>query len=202
MYAFAMENAARAGRVAFETSRLLLRGWGETDRAPFVEMNADAQVMRYFPSALTAEETDALLERIRLHFEQNGFGLWAVELKETNEFAGFMGLAVPSWEAHFTPCVEIVWRLAARFWNRGLATEGASAVLPFAHDNLGLQQVVSFTAVENVASRRVMEKIGMIRDLQGDFDHPRIPKEHPLCRHVLYRSQQVAISSCKRSRVD
>jgi len=192
MYASVMENAARAGTVAFETPRLLLRAWRETDRAPFREMNADAQVMRYFPSVLTAEETDALLEGFRLHFEQHGFGLWAVALKETNEFAGFIGLAVPAFEAHFTPCVEIGWRLAARFWNRGLATEGAAAVLAFAHNNLGLEQIVSFTVVENSASRRVMEKIGMIRDLRGDFDHPRIPKEHPLCRHVLYRSYQVA----------
>src|SRR6516164_156681 len=189
MYAPDMENAARAVTVAFETPRLLLRCWGETDRAPFREMNADAQVMRYFLSALTAEETDALLEQIRLHFEQHGFGLWAVALKETNEFAGFIGLAVPAFEAHFTPCVEIGWRLSARFWNRGLATEGAAAVLAFAHNSLGLKQVVSFTTTENVASRRVMEKIGMIRDLRGDFDHPLIPKEHPLCRHVLYRSQ-------------
>jgi len=113
-------------------------------------------------------------------------------LKETNEFAGFIGLAVPAFEAHFTPCVEIGWRLAARFWDRGLATEGAATVLACAHNSLGLEQIVSFTVVENFASRRVMEKIGMIRDLRGDFDHPRIPKEHPLCRHVLYRSYQVA----------
>jgi RimJ/RimL family protein N-acetyltransferase len=152
-------------------------------------MNADVQVMRYFPAALTAEETDAMLERIHLHFEHHGFGLWAVGLKDTNEFAGFIGLAVPSFEAHFTPCVEIGWRLSARFWNRGLATEGAAAVLAFAHNSLGLEQVVSFTTTENVASRRVMEKIGMLRDLRDDFDHPLIPKEHPLCRHVLYRSQ-------------
>jgi len=197
MYASVMENAAQAGTVAVETPRLLLRAWRETDRAPFREMNADAQVMRYFPSPLTAEETDALLERIRLHFEQHGFGLWAVALKETNEFAGFIGLAVPAFEAHFTPCVEIGWRLAVRFWNRGLATEGAAAALAFAHNSLGLEQVVSFTAAQNFASRRVMEKIGMIRDLRGDFDHPLIPKEHPLGRHVLYRSHPVANSSHK-----
>ena len=147
--------------------------------------------MRYFRSVLTAGETDVFLEQIRLHFDRHGFGLWAVALKATDEFAGFIGLSVPSFEAHFTPCVEIGWRLAPRFWNRGLATEGAAAVLAFAHDNLGLEQVVSFTSVENLASRRVMEKIGMIRDLRGDFDHPRLPKEHPLCRQVLYRSHRV-----------
>ena len=169
MYASAMENAVRAGTVAFETPRLLLRAWRETDRAPFAEMNADAQVMRYFQSTLTAEETDALLERIRLHFEQHGFGLWAVALKETNEFAGFIGLAVPAFEAHFMPCVEIGWRLAARFWNRGLATEGAASALAFAHNSLGLEQVVSFTAAQNFASRRVMEKIGMRREGTGVY---------------------------------
>jgi RimJ/RimL family protein N-acetyltransferase len=175
----------------FETVRLLLRGWRESDRAPFAEINADPLVMRYFPSTLTLEETDSMLERIRLHFERYGFGVWAVELKETNEFAGYIGLGVPSFEAHFTPCVEIGWRLAARFWNRGLATEGAAIVLPFAHNVLGRGEVVSFTAAQNLPSRRVMEKIGMIRDLQGDFDHPLIPKEHPLRRHVLYRSHPV-----------
>jgi RimJ/RimL family protein N-acetyltransferase len=185
-----MEKAERGAGVAFETDRLLLREWRETDRGPFAAMNADPEVMRYFPSRLTVEETDAVLERIRLHLERRGFGLWAAEVKETGEFAGYIGLAVPSFEAHFTPCVEIGWRLAARFWNRGLATEGASAVLAFAHGGLDLEEVVSFTVTENVASRRVMEKIGMIRDLQGDFEHPRIPQGHPLSRHVLYRSRR------------
>ena len=185
-----MERAERAAGVAFETPRLLLREWRESDRSPFAEMNADPEVMRYFPSTLTAEKTDALLEWIRAHFERHGFGLWAAELKETNDFAGYIGLAVPSFEAHFTPCVEIGWRLAARFWNRGLATEGASAALTFAHSRLGLDEVVSFTVAENIASRRVMEKIGMLRDLQGDFDHPRLPQGHPLSRHVLYRSRR------------
>jgi RimJ/RimL family protein N-acetyltransferase len=185
-----MEKTERAADVAFETARLRLREWRETDRAPFAEMNADPEVMRYFPSTLTVEQTDALLGWIRVHFERHGFGLWAAELKETNEFAGYIGLAVPSFEAHFTPCVEIGWRLAARFWNRGLATEGAAAALAFAHRGLGLEEVVSFTVPENIASRRVMEKIGMIRDLEGDFDSPRIPKGHPLSRHVLYRSRR------------
>jgi RimJ/RimL family protein N-acetyltransferase len=180
MYASAMED--RAGSVAFETLRLLLRAWEETDRVPFAEMNADAQVMCYFPSALAADETDAFLERIRLHFEQHRFGLWAVELKDTNEFAGYIGLAVPSFKAHFTPCVEIGWRLAARFWNRGLATEGAAAVLSFAHDNLRLEEVVSFTAAENVASRRVMEKIGMISRSPGAIS---IIRGYPKTTHCV-----------------
>jgi RimJ/RimL family protein N-acetyltransferase len=192
MYASAMEKTPGAEDAAIETPRLLLRGWRETDRAPFAEMNADPAVMRYFPSTLTTDQTHALLARIRLHFERHGFGLWAAELKETNEFAGYIGLAVPSFEAHFTPCVEIGWRLAARFWNRGLATEGAAAALAFAHERLGIAEVVSFTVPENLASRRVMEKIGMVRDPEGDFDHPLIASGHALSRHVLYRSRRAS----------
>lgn len=131
-----------------------------------------------------------MVERNRVHFERHGFGLWAAALQETGELTGYIGLSVPSFEAHFTPCVEIGWRLAERFWNRGLASEGAAAVLRFAFDELRLREVLSFTAVGNLASRRVMEKIGMVRDADGDFDHPRLPKDHPLCRHVLYRSAQ------------
>ena len=151
-------------------------------------MNADPQVMRYFPSTLTGDESDALLERIGLHFDRHGFGLWAVDDKATSEFAGYIGLAVPSFETHFTPCVEIGWRLAAHFWNRGLATEGAASVLRFAFETLRLEEVVSYTSVINRPSRRVMEKLGMIHDRSADFDHPRIPDGHPLRRHVLYRA--------------
>lgn len=131
-----------------------------------------------------------MLDRNRVHFERHGFGFWAVTAKETDEFAGCIGLAVPSFEAHFTPCVEIGWRLAARFWNRGLATEGAAVVLRFAFDTLCLPEVVSFTSVDNLPSRRVMEKIGMTHDPTGDFDHPRIPEGHPRRRHVLYRARR------------
>ncbi len=151
-------------------------------------MNADPLVMRYFPSTLTASETDALLEHNRARFERSGFGLWAVAIKTTDEFAGFIGLAVPSFEAHFTPCVEIGWRLAARFWNQGLASEGAAAVLERAFKIHSLNNIVSFTAEGNFPSRRVMEKIGMVRNSAEDFDHPHIAAGHPLCRHVLYRA--------------
>ncbi len=164
-----------------------LRSWQESDRAPFSAMNADPMVMRYFLSTMTAEETDALLEHNRLHFARHGFGLWAVVNKATGEFAGYIGLAVPTFEAHFTPCVEIGWRLAAHFWNRGLATEGAASVLRFAFEILQLDEVVSFTTATNLPSQRVMEKLGMIHDRNGDFDHPRIPDGHPLRQHVLYR---------------
>jgi RimJ/RimL family protein N-acetyltransferase len=151
-------------------------------------MNTDPLVMLYFPSTITAEETDAMLERNRLHFERHGFGLWAVVHQAMGEFAGYIGLAVPTFEAHFTPCVEIGWRLAAHFWNRGLATEGAACVLRFAFETLRLDEVVSFTTATNLPSRRVMEKLGMIYDRSGDFDHPLIAEGHPLRRHVLYRA--------------
>jgi RimJ/RimL family protein N-acetyltransferase len=185
-----LRYATGVGTPAFQTPRLLLRGWLDSDRAPFSAMNADPLVMRYFLSTITAEETDVLLERNRLHFERHGFGLWAVVSKATGEFAGFIGLAVPTFETHFTPCVEIGWRLAADLWNRGLATEGAAPVLRFAFETLRLDEVVSFTTATNLPSRRVMEKLGMIHDRDGDFDHPCIPDGHPLRRHVLYRARR------------
>jgi RimJ/RimL family protein N-acetyltransferase len=150
--------------------------------------------MRYFPSTRTAEESDATVARIEAHFEQHGFGFWAAEAKATGEFAGFVGLAVPSFEAPFTPCVEIGWRFAERFWNQGLATEGAAAVLRFAFDTLGLGEVVAYTVPDNVPSRRVMEKLGMTHSPSDDFDHPNIPPGHPMRRHVLYRIRTPGLS--------
>ena len=170
-----------------ETERLLLREWREDDFEPFARMCADPRVMEFFPATLTREETAAAMERGRAHFAKHGFGWWAAELKETGAFIGFIGLAVPYFEAHFTPCVEVGWRLAAEYWRRGLATEGARASLRYGFEVLGLAEIVSFTSVANVRSRRVMEKIGMTHDPADDFDHPRIAEGHPLRRHVLYR---------------
>ena len=174
-----------------ETDRLILRQWRDADRAPFCAMNADPRVMEFFPECLTGEQSDALLVRIEQHFETHGFGLYATELRSSGEFAGFIGLAAPDFEAFFTPCVEIGWRLAARHWNQGLATEGARAVLEFAFGTLGLREVVSFTTRGNLPSRRVMEKLGM--RYAGDFDHPRIPEGHPLRPHVLYRIKDASV---------
>lgn len=152
-------------------------------------MNADKRVAAYLPSPLTREESDRFAGRIISGFARDGFGLWAVE--RTGEYAcsfvGFIGLSVPSFEAAFTPCVEIGWRLAPAHWGVGLATEGARTVVAHAFEALGLDALVSFTVPTNTASRRVMEKIGMHRDLGGDFDHPSLPDGHPLQRHVLYR---------------
>jgi RimJ/RimL family protein N-acetyltransferase len=169
------------------TERLYLRRWGAADAEPFSAMNADPRVMEFFPALLTREQSDTLIDRIEERFERSDFGLWAVEVAEVSQFAGFIGLAVPHFEAHFTPCIEIGWRLAAEFWGRGLATEGARAVLTFGFESLRLDQIVSFTTAANVRSRRVMEKIGMTHDRADDFDHPLLPEGHHLRRHVLYR---------------
>jgi len=167
--------------------RLILRRWREEDREPFARMNSDSSVMEFFPALLTRSESDALVDRIEAHFATHGFGVWATELKATGEFIGFVGLWTPSFEAHFTPCVEIGWRLAAPHWGQGLATEGARAAVAQAFGELGLKELVSFTSVGNVRSRRVMEKIGMTHDAADDFNHPDLPEGHWLRRHVLYR---------------
>lgn len=173
----------------FETDRLLLRQWREEDLDPFAAMNADLNVMEFFPSTLSRSESDELVKRINAHFDENGFGLWAVEWKQKSAFIGFIGLWVPRFDAHFTPCVEIGWRLAHDYWGNGFATEGANAVLELAFGPLGLSEVVSMTAIPNTRSMRVMEKIGMSRDSDGDFDHPLVESER-LARHVLYRIQR------------
>jgi RimJ/RimL family protein N-acetyltransferase len=174
------------------TDRLLLRRWLPADREPFAALNADPEVGEFLPAALTREASDALAARIEAHFEAHGFGLWAVEAPGVTPFLGFTGLSIPGFQAHFTPCVEIGWRLAARFWGRGYATEAARAALAFGFESLRLGEIVSFTVPGNLRSRRVMEKIGMRRDPGDDFDHPALPEGHPLRRHVLYRVRAVA----------
>jgi RimJ/RimL family protein N-acetyltransferase len=169
------------------TARLRLRRWRPSDAAPFAALNADPRVMEHFPALLSRDESNALVARIEDHFARHGFGLWAIEIAGETPFAGFIGLNVPTFEASFTPCVEIGWRLAADFWGRGIATEGAQAALRFGFDSVGLHEIVSFTVPENMRSRRVMEKLGMIHDPADDFDHPSLAAGYPLKRHVLYR---------------
>jgi len=176
--------------IEIRTQRLLLRQWSSADLDPFADMNADPRVMEYFPSLLSREESDAAVGRIRAHFERHGFGLWAAEIPDVAPFIGFVGLAVPRFEAHFTPCVEIGWRVAADQWNRGYATEAACAVLKYGFEIIGLSEIVSFTVPINLPSRRVMEKIGMTHNSADDFDHPLIPEGHPLRRHVFYRKRR------------
>ncbi len=169
------------------TERLILRKWRASDRAPFARMNCDPLVMEHFPALLSKEESDALVDRAESHLQQHGFGPWAVELRESQEFIGYISLFIPQFEAPFTPCVEIGWRLAREHWGKGLATEGASALVRHGFENQGLLELVSFTVPANLRSLRVMQKLGMTRDPREDFDHPSIPAGHPLQHHVLYR---------------
>ena len=150
-------------------------------------MNANPRVTEYLPTPLTRQESDAFVARAEAHFEQHGFGHWAVEIFGVAPFAGFVGLSKPRFDAPFQPCVEIGWRFAAEHWGRGYATEGARAVLAFGFEVVGLEEIVSFTVPANTRSRRVMEKIGMTHNPRDDFDHPLLPVGHPLRRHVLYR---------------
>lgn len=170
------------------TERLLLRRWRQDDRPLFAAINADPRVMELFPKLLSREESDATVDRIEAHFAHHGFGVWAVEVPGVTPFAGFVGLAHPRFEASFTPCVEIGWRLAAEHWGRGYATEGAKAALAFGFEELKLAEILSFTVEGNVRSRRVMEKIGMTHSPADDFDHPLLPEGHKLRRHMLYRA--------------
>lgn len=169
------------------TERLLLRRWLPADLEPFAAMNADPRVSEYLPTPLARAESDEKVARIHVHFEEHGFGLWAVEIPGITPFAGFVGLSAPRFEAHFTPAIEIGWRLGAEHWGRGYATEGARAALAFGFDVARLEEIVSITVPANARSRHVMEKIGMTRDPADDFDHPLLPEGHPLRRHVLYR---------------
>jgi RimJ/RimL family protein N-acetyltransferase len=174
------------------TPRLCLRRWRATDAAPFAAMNADPRVMEHFPTVLSRAQSDALLARITAHLEEHGFGLWAVEIPGVAPLVGFVGLSRPQFQAHFTPCVEIGWRLAAEHWGRGYASEAAAVALGFGFERLGLPEIVSFTVPGNLRSRRVMERLGMTHDPTDDFDHPILPEGHPLRRHVLYRRKRSA----------
>jgi RimJ/RimL family protein N-acetyltransferase len=174
------------------TARLRLRGWREEDLAPFAALNADPRVTEHFPGPLDRAESDALVAHFQVHFDRHGFGFWAVEAPGVAPFVGFVGLAVPSFQAHFTPCVEVGWRLAAEFWGRGYASEAASSALAFGFECLRLAEIVSFTVPGNLRSRRVMERLGMARSAGDDFAHPRLPEGHPMRLHVLYRMSRTA----------
>lgn len=169
------------------TQRLRLRAWRDEDLEPFASLNADPRVMEHFAKTLDRTESDARAARIRDHFARHGFGYWAVEVVGVAEFVGFVGLEVPRFQAHFTPCVEIGWRFAYEFWGRGYATEAARATLEFGFRELGLDEIVSSTVPANRRSWSVMERLGMKRSPADDFDHPALPEGHPLRRHLLYR---------------
>jgi RimJ/RimL family protein N-acetyltransferase len=174
------------------TERLFLRQWRDGDLEPFAELNADPETMRYFPAPHSRAESDALAERARRQIEAEGWGLWAVEVAGGASFIGFVGLARPSFEEHFTPAVEVGWRLARDHWGRGYATEAGRAALAYGFEELELDEIVSFTSRLNEPSWRVMERLGMSHDPADDFDHPRVPRGSPLRPHVLYRLSRSA----------
>lgn len=176
--------------VYIETPRLLLRDWTEEDILPFARMNSDKEVMEFFLNTLTEEETIAFYHRIRKEFEEYGYGLYAVECKETHAFLGFVGFHHIAFKVDFAPGVEIGWRLCREAWGEGYATEAAFACLDYAREHLRFKEVYSFTAVPNKRSARVMQKIGM--HFEKEFDHPLVEQGHWLCRHVLYK-----IDMCK-----
>ncbi|MGZ4186947.1 MAG: GNAT family N-acetyltransferase [Solirubrobacteraceae bacterium] len=169
------------------TDRLQLRQWREADLAPFAALNADPEVMRYFAAPLTRTQSDEFAAHVHETIERQGWGLWAVEVTGGPAFIGFVGLNRVSFEEHFTPAVEVGWRLARPFWGHGYATEAAAAALSFGFEQVELHEIVSFTATVNEPSIRVMRRLGMQHDAAGDFDHPRVPGRSPLRRHVLYR---------------
>ncbi|MDH5207216.1 MAG: GNAT family N-acetyltransferase [Burkholderiaceae bacterium] len=166
-------------------ARVTLRQWRNADHAAFAQLNADPVAMEFFPSTLSPEESDAMVQRCHDAIAERGWGFWCLEIG--GACAGFTGLNVPTFEAPFMPGVEIGWRLHPRYWGHGYATEAARLALDYGFGALRLQEIVSFTAVGNVRSRAVMERIGMRHDAAGDFDHPRLPPGHRLRRHVLYR---------------
>jgi RimJ/RimL family protein N-acetyltransferase len=174
-------------RVELRTKRLRLRRWCLGDAVAFAAMNADPHVMEHFPAPLSRAESAFMLEQIEAGFERNGFGIWALELADSGTFIGFTGLSVVPFAAHFTPAVEVGWRLAEPAWGHGYATEAARAALGYGFGPAGLAEIVSFTAVSNTRSAAVMRRLGMHRDHAGDFDHPLLELDHPLRRHVLYR---------------
>ena len=168
-----------------ETPRLQLRRWELDDLPRFAALNADPDVMAHFASPLSKEETADLIARFESSFEEHRFGVWAVEVKWARAFIGMCGLSVPGFEAPFMPAVEVGWRFAKETWGNGYATEAAEAAISYGFAEVGLEEIVSFTAVGNQQSRRVMERLGMTHRPEDDFDHPNLPEDHHLRRHVL-----------------
>ncbi len=170
-----------------ETERLILRSWKSEDANAYFKINQDPKVIEFLPGPYSMEYIIDFISRMNQQEIKQGYTLWAVELKATGECMGFIGLNYTDWEGSFTPAVEIGWRLGSQFWGKGYATEGAKAALDYGFNTLGLKEIVSFTVRENKASIRVMEKIGMTRDFEGDFGHPKLEPNHPLSMHILYR---------------
>ena len=173
--------------LTLESPRLRLRLWKDEDLAPFSALSADPAVMRYFPKPLSRLESAAFIGRVRGHFAEYGYGLWALERKDDDAFIGFTGLWNVRFKAPFTPAVEIDWRLARDYWGLGYASEAAFTSLGCAFEQLGLKEVVAFTSEVNLPSQKVMQAIGMQRHDAEDFEHPALDEASPLRRHYLYR---------------
>ena len=167
------------------TPRLILRPWRESDFAPFAEQNADPIVMRFLRGVLTREASDAYARRAQQHMADHGFCKWAVEAPGVAQFIGAVGLSHVRFEASFTPAVEVAWRLNRRFWGQGYATEAARAASEDGFRRVGLKEIVAITTLGNSPSQRVMQRLGMTRAIE--FDHPLLPEDSPLRRHILYR---------------
>lgn len=170
-----------------ETERLILRKWRDEDAAAFAAINQDPQVIEFLRGPLSLKDCQNFISETNRRIDEWGFGLWAATLKEGGELIGFVGLNIPDFESHFTPCVEIGWRLAAKYWGKGYASEAARSVLATGFKIFGLKEIVAFTFYKNLRSIAVMERIGMKRDFVGDFSHPKLEPDHPLAQHVLYR---------------
>ncbi|MBE0508645.1 MAG: GNAT family N-acetyltransferase [Marinospirillum sp.] len=176
-----------------ETPRLLLRQWQPEDYPAFAALNADPEVMRYFPAPLTTEQSDAVAQLCQQLIGMFGWGFWAVELKSSGEFIGFFGLHTPVDPLPFVPCVEIGWRFARSFWGQGYATEAATAAMQAGFEQLQFEELVSFTAAENQRSVAVMQRLDMQPD--GAFEHPALPQGHPLRHHLLYRKSNPSLTT-------
>ena len=168
----------------FTSDRLGFRNWSSSDLKPFSEMNSDAKVMEFFPSTLTPIESNKLVERLQNHFDDHDFTFFAVDTLADQTFIGFIGMVNMNFDAYFTPGVEIGWRLFSSAWGKGYGTEGALRCLEYAYNDLGINKIYSFTSLLNIRSENLMKRIGMIK--KGEFNHPKIDKDHPLSLHCLY----------------
>lgn len=184
------------------TARLLLRRWREDDRGPFAALNADPEVMAHFPEPLPRERSDRMVDRMEAVFAHERYGLWALEVAATGQFVGFAGLNPVGFPAHFTPAVEVGWRLARHAWGHGYATEAARAALGYGFEEVGLAEIVAFTTTTNLRSQAVMRRLRMTHDPADDFDHPDLPPGHRLRRHVLYRITPARFAATGPTRLD
>jgi RimJ/RimL family protein N-acetyltransferase len=183
--------------IEFDTGRLRVRQWRTEDREPFARLNADQRVMAFYPALLSRTESDAFIDRCTGGIAERGWGLWAVEELASGAFIGYVGLQIPRPDLPLSPCVEIGWRLAHAYWRRGYATEAARGALQVAFERLALPEIVSFTAVPNLRSEAVMQRLGMVAD--GVFEHPSLPPGHALRLHKLYRLGRASWSTASRS---